>query len=83
MLESEQKNSNPISDLITDEIFDRLAQYRLLNSKSLRNYKLRNQFKELMSANLPTSKAIEILRKEYPYLESKTIRKIISGNGTK
>lgn len=70
-------SSNPLSELISDETFNLLNSKGLLNEKSLRDYQIRKKFKSLRSSNINASDAIDMLRKEYPYLQFDTIRKIV------
>ncbi len=72
-----QKNTNPISELISDETFQLLNSKGLLNEKSLRDYQIRKKFKSLRDSNVNASDAIDLLRNEYSYLQFDTIRKIV------
>ena len=72
-----QEDSNPLSALISDETFKLLNSKGLLNEKSLRDYQIRKKFKLLRNENVNASDAIDILRKEYPYLQFDTVRKIV------
>ena len=69
--------SNPVSDLISDEIFDLLVSRGLLNERALRDYVIRKKFKSLRAQKLKTGDAIDFIREEYPYLQFDTIRKIV------
>ena len=71
------KIENPLRDLISDEIYDLLSSKGLIDEKSVRDYQIRNKFKELRSTKLSASDAIDALREEYPYLQFDTIRKIV------
>lgn len=68
---------NPLSDLISDDIYSLLQTKGLINEKSVRDYTIRKKFLELKSKNVPASEAIERIRNEYPYLQFDTIRKIV------
>jgi hypothetical protein len=68
---------NPLRDLISDEIYELLSSKGLIDEKSVRDYQIRNKFKELRSTKLSASDAIDALREEYPYLQFDTIRKIV------
>lgn len=70
-------SSNPLSEFISDETFNLLNSKGLLNEKSLRDYQIRKKFKHLRSTNINASNAIDMLRKEYQYLQFDTIRKIV------
>lgn len=77
-MESSGKNEiNPLSDLITDNTFKVLENHGLLNKKSLRDHVIRKKFLELKQNDVTVVEAIETLRKEYPYLQFDTIRKIV------
>ncbi len=71
------KSINPLSELISDEIFNLLSSKGLFNEKSLRDYQIRKRFKSLRNENINASDAIDILRKDYPYLQFDTLRKIV------
>jgi hypothetical protein len=71
------KNTNPLSDLIPDEIYDRLSDHGLINQKSLRDHLIRKKFVDLKSQNHSVIEAIDTIRKDYPYLQYDTIRKIV------
>jgi len=69
--------TNPISDLISDEIYDLLLSKGLINDRAVRDYIIRKKFKSLRAQKLRTGDAIDTLREEYPYLQFDTIRKIV------
>lgn len=69
--------NNPLSDLISDDIYDLLESRGLINEKSVRDYIIRKKFKNLRDDKLSASEAIDALRNEYPYLQFDTIRKIV------
>jgi hypothetical protein len=71
------KNKNPLSDLIPDEIYDCLANHGLINQKSLRDHLIRKKFSNLKREKYSVIQAIETIRKDYPYLQYDTIRKIV------
>ncbi len=70
-------NINPLSDLISDEIFETLNSRGLINEKSVRDHIIRKKFMLLKSKNISASQAIESIRQEYPYLQFDTVRKIV------
>ena len=72
-----QDPANPLSGLITDDTYEVLAQHRLLSEKGVRDYQIRQKFKEYRGMDVPAYDAIENLREEYPYLQFDTIRKIV------
>jgi hypothetical protein len=69
--------SNPLSDLISDEIYNLLNSRGLINDRAVRDYIIRKKFKALRSQKYRTGDAIDALRDEYPYLQFDTIRKIV------
>ena len=70
-------NDNPLAELISDEIYELLNSKGLINEKSVRDYIIRQKFKQLRSNKVTASEAIDALREEYPYLQFDTIRKIV------
>lgn len=73
----EKRRQNPLSELISDEIYELLESRNLINQKSVRDYKIRKSFEALREKKLSTNDAIEQIQKEYPYLQFDSIRKII------
>jgi hypothetical protein len=71
------ESSNPLSDLISDDIWEMLKSKGLINERSVRDYIIRRRFKILRSQKVRTGDAIDTLRAEYPYLQFDTIRKIV------
>jgi hypothetical protein len=76
-LNTKKELTNPISDLISDEIYDLLVSRGLINERAVRDYIIRKKFKQLRAQKLRTGDAIDSLREEYPYLQFDTIRKIV------
>lgn len=72
-----KKKMNPLSDLIPEQTFELLNSKGLFNKKSLRDHQIRKQFLELKRNNKTIIEAIEIIREDYPHLQSDTIRKIV------
>lgn len=68
---------NPISDLISDEIYDLLCSKGLINEKSVRDYQIKKKFRMLRETKMSASDSIDVLRRDYPYLQFDTIRKIV------
>ena len=68
---------NPLSELISDDIYELLNLHGLISEKSVRDYKIRNKFKQLRAGKVSAGKAIEEIKAEYPYLQFDTIRKIV------
>lgn len=70
-------NPNPLSELISDDVYSLLTSRGLIDEKSVRDYIIRKKFKNLRANKLSAADAIESLREEYPYLQFDTIRKIV------
>ncbi|MBU0561871.1 MAG: hypothetical protein KJ799_12440 [Bacteroidetes bacterium] len=68
---------NPLADFISDEIYELLVSKNLINEKSLRDYRIKKQFKYLRDNKVNATEAIERIREEHPYLQFDSIRKII------
>ena len=68
---------NPLSDLISDDIYNLLDTQGLINKKSVRDYIIRKRFNTLRKKEITAGKAIEEIQKDYPYLQFDSIRKII------
>ncbi|MGE5362772.1 MAG: hypothetical protein ACM3SM_01495 [Bacteroidota bacterium] len=71
------KIDNPLNDLISDDVYELLSSKGLIDEKSVRDYQIRNKFKQLRASKISASDAIDALREEYPYLQFDTIRKIV------
>ncbi len=67
---------NPLRPHIPDSIFKFLIDHNLLREKGVRDFQIRQRFKQLRQS-YSTQQALEILQDEYPYLQYETIRKII------
>jgi hypothetical protein len=68
---------NPIRQIISDELFERLVQLDLLNEKAIRDFEIKQLYLELRESGMRSTEAIESLLEEYPYLQFDTVRKII------
>lgn len=71
--------SNPLSELMSDDLFQTLDEHNLLSEKGVRDYHIRKRFRELRARNVPSLEAIEMLRNDHPYLQFDTLRKIVYG----
>jgi len=71
------KIENPLSDLISDEIYDLLDAHGLIDEKAVRDYQIRKRFKLLRLTKVSAGDAIDTIREDYPYLQFDTIRKIV------
>jgi hypothetical protein len=76
-LESVKTLNNPLSDLISNDIFELLFSRGLIHERAVRDYRIRTKFKSLRAQKIRTGDAIDSLREEYPYLQFDTIRKIV------
>lgn len=72
---------NPLKDLISDEIYNLLENRGFLNQKSVRDHLIRKKFELLKNENRNVLEAINMIQKEYPYLQTDTIRKIVYNIG--
>ena len=77
MLTVKSKMENPLSDLISDDIYQLLNEHGLIDEKSVRDYKIRKQYRTLRTSKISAGDAIDAIREEYPYLQFDTIRKIV------
>ena len=68
---------NPLADLISDNVYDILNSRGLINEKSVRDYQIKRQFKEMRETKMSATIAIDKIRDAYPYLQFDTIRKIV------
>ena len=71
------KIENPLSDLISDDIYDLLDIHGLIDEKAVRDYQIRKKFKQLRAGKISAGDAIDTIREDYPYLQFDTIRKIV------
>jgi hypothetical protein len=72
-----ENGGNPLADLISDDIYNLLNAKGLINETSVRDHLIRAKFKELRSTKMSAGDAIDAIRKEHPYLQFDTIRKIV------
>lgn len=72
-----QFEKNPLSELISDEVYEALNSRGLISEKSVRDYKIRTRFRDMRNEKMSAGEAIDLLREEYPYLQFDTIRKIV------
>ncbi len=68
---------NPLAEFISDEIYQLLKGRNLINKKKVRDYIIRKKFKTMRAEKISASDAIDNLRREYPYLQFDTLRKIV------
>ena len=77
MKEIKAKMDNPLSDLISNDIYELLSSHGLIDEKSVRDFQIRRKFKQLRSSKVSAGDAIDTIREHYPYLQFDTIRKIV------
>jgi hypothetical protein len=71
------ENINPISGLISDDVYAILLKNGLIDKKLVRDFIIRRKFVSLRANNINSTDAIEAILNEYPYLQFDTIRKIV------
>jgi hypothetical protein len=69
--------SNPIRQILPDDLFRVLLEMNLINRKVLRDYEIKREYKTLRSEGFRSVEAIDMLLEKYPYLQFDTVRKII------
>jgi hypothetical protein len=77
MIEIKAKMDNPLSELISDNIYDLLSSHGLIDEKSVRDFQIRKKFKQLRATKVSAGDAIEAIKEHYPYLQFDTLRKIV------
>jgi hypothetical protein len=77
MKEMKAKIDNPLSELISDDIYELLSSHGLIDDKSVRDFQIRKKFKQLRAGKVSAGDAIDAIREHYPYLQFDTIRKIV------
>ena len=71
------KIENPLSDLISDDIYELLDSNGVIDEKAVRDYQIRKRFKQLRASKISAGDAIDTIREDYQYLQFDTIRKIV------
>lgn len=69
--------SNPIRQILPDDLFRVLLELNLINRKVLRDFEIKRQYKLLRRQGLKSAEAIDALLDQYSYLQFDTVRKII------
>jgi hypothetical protein len=77
MKEIKAKLDNPLSELISDDIYELLNSNGLIDDKSVRDLQIKKKFKQLRESKVSVSAAIDAINENYPYLQFDTIRKIV------
>ncbi len=76
VIKPKNSNTNPLSDLIDDDVFETLKKYKLLDEKAIRDFKIRQMYKD-MRREMSAGEAIDKIQEMFPYLQFDTIRKIV------
>jgi len=76
----EKEIANPLSDLISDNIYELLNANGLINETSVRDYNIKKKFQLPRNNRKSACEAIGILKSDYPYLQFDTLRKIVYKN---
>jgi hypothetical protein len=69
--------SNPIRQILPDDLFSVLLELNLINRKVLRDFEIKRKYKLMRRQGLKSTEAIDSLLDQYPYLQFDTVRKII------
>ena len=69
--------SNPIRQILPDDLFRMLLDLNLINRKVLRDFEIKREYKMMRRRGLKSQEAIDALLAAYPYLQFDTVRKII------
>ena len=77
MKEMKAKIDNPLSELISDDLYELLNSHGLIDEKSVRDFQIRNKYKQLRASKVSSGDSIAAIREHYPYLQFDTIRKIV------
>jgi hypothetical protein len=67
---------NPLKDYLNDEQFKVLWEKGFLNERAIRDHYIREKFSDLKN-ELKPRQIIDMLQREFSYLSSETIRKIV------
>ena len=72
------KGANPLSEFLSDDLYQLLRANDIINEKGLRDFIIRRVFRQMKeSHDLKTGDAINKIQSLYPYLQIDTIRKIV------
>ncbi len=67
---------NPLREFLDDELFQKLWESGFLNERAVRDHYIREKFCELKDRYKP-KEIIIMLQREFPYLSTETVRKIV------
>lgn len=77
MMTDQMNADNPLRDLIDDQTFQELTRRKLFSEKAIRDYQIRQLFKDMRASSMSAGDAIDKIRDMYPYLQFDTVRKIV------
>lgn len=69
--------TNPIHQIVSDEIYSTLVKLNLINHKVIRDFQIKRRYQDLRNDGLRSADAIDAILEEYAYLQFDTVRKII------
>ncbi len=69
--------SNPIRQIVPDDLFSTLLELNLINLKALRDFEIRREYNHLRNQGKKSTDAIFELADRFPYLQYDTVRKIV------
>lgn len=69
--------SNPICQIVSDDLFHTLQKLNLLNHKVIRDFQIKRAYQDYRDQGHRSADAIDMILNEYPYLQFDTVRKII------
>lgn len=69
--------TNPIRQIVSDEIYSTLVELNLINQKVIRDFQIKRRYQDLRNEGLRSADAIDAILEEYAYLQFDTVRKII------
>ena len=68
---------NPLSELISDDIYELLSSHRLIDEKAVRDFQIRKKYRQLRASKISVGDAIDAIMENYPHLKFDSIRKIV------
>lgn len=83
MAQIKKTNENPLSDLISDDIYYLLDDNGLIDQRGVRNFHIRQRYQDLRERETCSFDAIDEIQMEYPNLQFDTIKKIVYAGGSK
>ena len=67
---------NPLQEYLDDKLFNLLLRKGFLNERAIRDLYIKNRFEQLKDRT-PPKDIFQIIQREFSYLSTETIRKII------